>query len=194
MVDKNHMDKNFLDDVKPEVVTEINNIRSSKKASSALRASLQRMKKYQPTIQLALNAESVPDDLLVIPLVESGYQPLEENRNPVLAAGIWQIVPETAKHFGLVVNKNRDDRLNTQLSTKAAIAYLKSNYAQFKDWKLALVAYEIGEDNTERLIKETGSRDPWVLASSASAPKELKRFLTMLDAALIIMHNPSLVQ
>lgn len=193
LVQEKHINKNFLVEVKPEVVNEINNIRNSEQARSVMYESLQRMKQYQPIIQKMLKEEVLPNDLLVIPLVESGYQPLEQKKNPILAAGIWQIIPETAKRLGLIVNNNRDDRLNTELATKAAISYLKANYAQFQDWKLALVAYEIGEKNTDRLMKETGSRDVWVLANASSAPKQLKKFLIRLESSLIIMHNPSLV-
>ena len=193
MIKKSHLDKDFQVSVTPEVVNEINNIRSSEQARSFIRESLQRMKKYQPIIQEALNKKSMPNDLLIIPLIESGYQPLDQSKNPMLAAGIWQIIPDTAKRLGLVINKNRDDRLNTQLSTEAAITYLTMNYNQFHDWKLASIAYEIGEKNTDRLIKQTGSRDAWVLANTSSAPTSLKKFVAMFDALLIIMHNPSLV-
>jgi len=193
MIKKSDLDKDFQVTATPEVINEINNIRSSNQARSFMHESLQRMNNYKPVIQAALNKESMPTDLLVIPLVESGYQPLDQSKNNLLAAGIWQIVPSTAKRFDLTINHHRDDRLNTQLSTKAALSYLKANYAQFQDWKLASIAYEIGAINTERLIKETGSRDAWVLARSPFAPGDLKRFLAMLDAELIIMHNPSLI-
>ena len=55
------------------------------------------------------------------------------------------------------------------------------------------MAYEIGAITTEQLIHATGSRDAWTLARSPAAPKELTRFLATLDAAIIIMHNPTLL-
>jgi soluble lytic murein transglycosylase-like protein len=136
----------------------------------------------------------MPNELLAVPLVESGYKPLDQSKNPVLAAGIWQIVPTTAKLFGLIINTTRDDRLNTSLSTKAALAYLNATHTQFNNWRLAIIAYEIGEDTTKKLIKKVGSRDAWVLARSTIAPKSLKKFLAMFDAELIIMYNPSLIK
>jgi hypothetical protein len=83
--------------------------------------------------------------------------------------------------------------MDTKLSTKAALDYLQQTHDQFGNWKLAFVAYEIGEKNTDRLIKETNSRDAWVLAHSPSAPESLKKSIAMFDAAMIIMHNPSLI-
>lgn len=193
IIKQSHLDKHFQITATPEVVSEINNIRNSDKARLSIHQSLKRMKKYQPFIQEELQKKGMPNDLLVVPLVESGYRPLDQSKNPVLAAGIWQIIPETGKHFGLIINEKQDDRLDTTLSTKAALIYLNANYQQFNDWRLAVIAYEIGENNTDQLIQKTGSRDAWVLARSSSAPENLKKFVAMFDAALIIMHNPSLI-
>jgi hypothetical protein len=49
---------------------------------------------------------------------------------------------------------------------------------------------KLGEQQTAALIEKTGSRDPWVLARSPAAPEELKNYLAMLGASVIIMHNP----
>lgn len=193
IIKQSHLDKSFQITATPEVVNEINNIRNSDKARSSIHQSLQRMKKYQPFIQEALQKKGMPNDLLVVPLVESSYQPLDQSKNPALAAGIWQIIPETGKRLGLVINEKQDDRLDTALSTKAALTYLNANHEQFHDWSLAVIAYEIGENNTDQLIQKTGSRDAWVLARSSAAPENLKKFVAMFDAALIIMHNPSLI-
>jgi len=133
----------------------------------------------------------MPNQLLVLPLVESGYN--VEAKSAMLATGIWQFIPSTAKNFDLTVTSQRDDRLDTQLSTQAALSYLKALYSQFHDWKLAVIAYEIGEKNTEKLINTIGSRNAWVIARSPSAPKDLKKFLSMFEASVIIMNNPELV-
>jgi membrane-bound lytic murein transglycosylase D len=158
---------------------------------------LERMKNYQGQVQAGLKKSDLPSDLLAIPLIESGYRPLHESVNPVQAAGIWQIIPSTAKRFGLVVDANRDDRLDTALSTQAALDYLKFLHTQFHDWKLAVLAYNIGEDQVERLITATGSRDAWVLVRSSHIPEKYKseatNYLAMLDASILIMHQPSLI-
>lgn len=177
----------------PEVVLEINRIRGSEQASSYMRAALGRMQQYKPMIKAQLNNHGLPKELLAIPLVESGYKPLEPSKNIVQAAGLWQIIPSTGKWLGLVINKNRDDRMDATLSTKAAIKYLALVHSQFQDWKLAAIAYEIGEDRTAELIKTVGTRDAWKLARSSVAPKSLSRFLALLDASVIIMQNPSLI-
>lgn len=193
LIKKSNINPSFQVKATPEVVTELNNIRSSEKARFFMKSSLLRMKAYQPVIENLLKEKEMPKDLLAVPLVESGYKPLTQNETPMQTAGIWQFIPATAKTHGLMVSKERDDRLDTPLSTKAALSFLHSNYEQFGDWKLAFVAYEIGEQHTQHLITTTGSHDAWTLARSSAAPVSLKKTLAMFDATLIIMHNPSLV-
>ena len=111
----------------------------------------------------------------------------------MLAAGIWQIMPDTAKRLGLVVSAKRDDRLDTALATKAALSSLNMTHAQFSNWKLAVIAYEYGEEQTDKLVKSVGSHNAWTLARSPIAPTNLKKFVSTFDAMVIIMHNPSLI-
>jgi len=193
LIKKSNLDQSFQIEATPEVVNEINNIRASKQARSFMRESLERMKKYQLVITAALDKKSMPSELLAIPLVESGYQPLNQSKNSVLAAGIWQIIPTTARNYGLVVDKERDDRMNTYLATNAALNYLNALYKQFNNWKLAVMAYEYGEDLIQNRVKENGSTDVKNLAHSANAPKNMKKFNAMFDASVIIIHNPALV-
>ncbi len=197
MIQQSTLNQPFRIKATPEVVAMINKFRHQEKEHTFMSSALERMKLYKPTIQQSLKMHSLPNDLLALPLVESGYRPLEEKVNPVRAAGVWQIIPSTAARFGLVINNKRDDRLDTQLSTQAAITYLNLLYAQFHDWKLAVIAYEIGEGETERLINVTGSRDAWTIARSPSLPKkyknELKNYLALFDASVIILHHPSVI-
>jgi len=193
LIKQSNFNKEFQVSANPEVVNELNNIRSSKQARSYMQASLQRMEKHQPLVETALTKRGMPKDLSVIPLVESGYQQLDESKNPMKAAGIWQIIPSTAKKYGLTVNGKKDQRMDMPLATQAALKLLNEDHTIYNNWKLAFVAYEIGEEKTDALIKATGSRDAWVLANSPKAPPSLKKILATFDAQLIIMHNPSLI-
>lgn len=179
--------------ITPEVVTEINRIRNSEQARSYMQAALKRMKQYQPYIEAALKKNTIPNDLLALPLIESGYQPLEQSQNRLHAAGIWQFIPSTAKTYGLVINGSRDDRLNTERSTNAAVQFLNALYEKYHDWKVATIAYEYGDKLTDQLIQKTSSRDAWKLAHSSAAPKELKTFLATYDATVLIINHPQLI-
>jgi membrane-bound lytic murein transglycosylase D len=177
----------------PEVLHEVNYMRRNDRARSYMHLSLERMNQDKPFLESELKNTDIPNDVLALSIVESGYRPLEENKNGVPAAGIWQIIPSTAKYLGLVVTSLRDDRMNTKLATAAALNYLNEMHKRFEDWKLAVIAYEYGENETNRLIHTIGSRDAWTIARSPVAPKKMKKYLAMFDASVIVMHNPTLV-
>lgn len=194
VVKQSHLNVNIT----PEVVTEVNRIVTNPEVKAAFKQAFHNMQTYKPYISEQLSKNGMPKELLALPLVESGYKPLPQSENPVNAAGIWQFIPSTAKSFGLVINKKRDDRLNTHLSTQAAIAYLQALYGQFNDWKLAVIAYEIGEKNTDSLVKATGANDPWELIRLAKDihiidTKELSHFFASYEAATILINNPVLL-
>lgn len=183
--------------VEPEVVHALNEFRNNPQKNVSLQQALQRFKEYQPQVAAQLKSKQVPLDFLAMPLIQSGYRPLEESKNPVHAAGIWQIIPTTAHNLGLVVNGQTDERLNTARATNAAATYLKALYAQFRSWKLAALAYEIGEKHTAQLIQTTGSRNAWQLARSYKLEPGLRRalisYLANFDAAVIVLQNPGII-
>ncbi len=175
----------------PEVTAELTNIRHNEEARVRVQTALKRMQSYHTYLSAQLKNAAMPAALLALPFVESGYN--INATGPAATAGIWQFIPSTAKKFDLVIDGSRDDRMNLQLDTQAALSYLKLLHAQFHDWTLAMIAYEIGETHTEKLIQEVGSRDPWVLARSPQAPQELKKFLAMITASVLIINDPDLI-
>jgi membrane-bound lytic murein transglycosylase D len=178
--------------ITPEIMTEINVIRGNAEARTHMLSSLQRMQQYKNYIATQLQNKGMPQDLLALPLLESGYN--MNAKSPImLTAGIWQFIPNTAKNYNLIINDKRDDRLDTQLSTQAALNYLSALHSQFQDWQLAVIAYEYGEKQTEGFIQKIGSRDPWILARSPKAPADLKKFLAKYNASVIIMNHPELL-
>lgn len=197
LIRESNLNSEFHITANREVIDKINWLRSNKKAKKFMLLSLDRMKTYQPYIKEQLQKYAMPNDLLAVPLVESGYRPLPQSNTPMQAAGIWQLIPSTAERFGLVVNQEKDQRLETEASTQAALTLLSLLYKQFHDWKLSVLAYTIGEQETERLIKASGSRDAWTLMRSPHVSNEYKKevtdYLAMLDASIIIMHNPALI-
>jgi len=192
-ISKAQIDPTMKITAEPEIILEINHIQKSPSARKKIRESLARMTQYQIGIEAQLEKNSIPKDFLAMPLIQSGYRELNESQNKVRAAGIWQIVPSTAINLGLVVNKNEDQRMNTQQSTKAAIQYLSDLYNQFHDWKLVVLAYEYGEQTIKNLIKKSGATNAWNLARSEYAPKEMSSYLAKFDSVVIMIRNPSLI-
>ena len=194
IITHSNLDTQFEITATPELVAEINKIRNDNESREELNMTLQRMQPYQPEFSQALEKHKLPTDLLAIPFIESGYQQLTPEVNPVQAAGIWQIVPTTGKKYGLRVDANNDERMNPTLATQAAINYLTKLHNQFGSWKLAVIAYEYGENQIADLVTAGHSHNAWTLATSSDAPKNLKEFITKFDAAVVIMHNPTIIQ
>jgi membrane-bound lytic murein transglycosylase D len=79
------------------------------------------------------------------------------------AGGPWQFMPYTARDYGLVVNKNYDERRDYIKSTHAAARYLLTLYKQMHDWLLVIAAYNGGPGRVFDAMKKSGSKDFWVL-------------------------------
>ncbi len=107
-----------------------------------------------------------------IPEIESGYDP--KAVSPKGAAGLWQLLPETARSFGLKVEGDIDERFDPVKSTKAALRYIKYLKDKFGDWIKVVVAYNWGEGNLMRLGEFSPDRDMNKL------PKETRNYVTKL--------------
>lgn len=144
------------------------------------RASLRRLEAYRPMIQRVFREEGLPPELMWIGLVESGYNPAA--KSPRNALGIWQLIPATAKTFGLNLDQ-RDERADPEKSTYAAARYLKFLYARFGDWALTLAAYNAGERRVQNAIERTQDRDFWRLSNSGLLPRETQAYVPAVLAA-----------
>jgi hypothetical protein len=91
----------------------------------------------------------LPSWVSYIPLVESGYNPRAVS--PKGAAGLWQLMPETARRYGLRVDGDVDERFDPVRSTHAALRYIRHLLEEFGRWDLVLVAYNWGEGNARKL-------------------------------------------
>ena len=111
------------------------------------------------TIQQILVKRGLPAGLMYLAIVESELKNSATSR--VGAAGIWQLMPETARSLGLQVNGKTDQRRHTHQSSVAAAGYLKALYKQFDDWLLVVAAYNCGAGNVYKAIKLSGSREFW---------------------------------
>jgi soluble lytic murein transglycosylase-like protein len=130
---------------------------------------------YPNTLARILAEERVPIELLAVALVESGFNPLA--LSPKGARGIWQLMPATAQRYGLTVEPMNDHRTSPEHSTRAAARYLRDLYRQFGDWKLALAAYNWGEDKVQRVINRTGIRDFDELTRRGLLPLETRKYV-----------------
>lgn len=128
----------------------------------------------------SLAAESVPEALLAVGWVESRFDP--QAISPRGARGIWQLMPATARRYGLVVGPGRDERTDPARSTRAAARHLADLQRQFGDWLLALAAYNAGAERVEAAITRAGSRNFWGLR--ALLPAETRDYVPAVLAAI----------
>ena len=113
---------------------------------------------YFPIIEQYLKMYNLPDDLKHVIIVESHANPHATSHCG--AKGLWQMMPETARRYGLVVNAQQDDRKDPRKSTEAAIQYLSYLYNFLnKDWTLAIAAYNCGEGRVKKAIRQANSYD-----------------------------------
>jgi membrane-bound lytic murein transglycosylase D len=111
-----------------------------------------------------LGRRNLPGEFAMLPYVESTYRPVASHGDR--AAGMWQIVPDTAREAGLVVNTDYDGRLDAFASTNAALDLIEHYRLEFADWRLADMAYNSGEFRVRKLL---GERDARALSASELA-------------------------
>src|SRR5690606_12401880 len=95
----------------------------------------------------------LPLDLKYLPIVESGFTNATSHAG---AAGYWQLMPATAREYGLVVNDVVDERLDINKATEAACKQLRSYYASLGVWALTLAGYNFGIGNISKAMKKQG--------------------------------------
>ncbi|MDA9571929.1 lytic transglycosylase domain-containing protein [Flavobacteriaceae bacterium] len=144
---------------------------------------LKRANKYFPTIEKILEEEGVPNDFKYLAVIESA---LENVRSPKGAKGFWQIMPNTAKEYGLEVNSNVDERYHIEKSTRVASAYLNKAKKRLGSWTLAAASYNRGMYGTDRLLEKQIADNYYDLLLN----NETSRYVFRILAIKEIMSNP----
>ena len=135
-----------------------------------------------PTFASILREKGLPASLVSIAEVESGFNP--RALSPKGARGLWQLMPTTARRYGLLVERHLDERIDPVKSTFAAAEYMKDLYTRFQDWPLALAAYNAGENRVEQALQRVGAQDFWTLQRQAALPDETLRYVPAVLARL----------
>jgi membrane-bound lytic murein transglycosylase D len=120
------------------------------------RAGVVRSGAWKPYIQKVLEERGLPPELVVLPHVESSYDPTAYSR--VGAAGMWQFMPSTGVRY-LRIDHVVDERRDPFLSTHGAVRLLADNHAVLGTWPLALTAYNHGVGGMRRAVAQLGTTD-----------------------------------
>lgn len=151
---------------------DVSPVQGSEEISASSRA-IKRAETLKPFILSILREERVPDFLMAVVLVESRARGDAYSRKG--AAGLWQLMPDTARDYGLTVSGKRDDRYDLLLATRAAARHLRRLFQVFGDWELVLAAYNYGEGRLQKKLIASRTFSQMVLRGTL--PDETKRYV-----------------
>lgn len=149
---------------------------------------LSRSGKYLELMQEILKTKNLPEDIVFLSLIESGFNPYAYS--VARAVGPWQFIASTAKRYGLVIDWWRDERRDPIKSTEAAANYLRDLYEMFGSWNLAMAAYNAGEGKILKALNRSKSDDYWALLKTRHIKRETKSYVPHFIAASMIAVNP----
>ncbi|WP_299732699.1 lytic transglycosylase domain-containing protein [uncultured Endozoicomonas sp.] len=147
-----------------------------------------RIQSYQQFIILKVQERGLPSELALLPLIES-----ELNLNAhssARAKGLWQLMPRTARAYGLEVSILDDERVDLEKSTAAALDYIQDVHGKTNDWLLTFAAYNAGLYRVKKLVNQSKQNYTlngfWVL----DLPGETRRHVAKLLALSQIVRRP----
>jgi membrane-bound lytic murein transglycosylase D len=136
--------------------------------------------KFVPKLKTIFAAEGVPSALVWLAEVESGFD--VGARSPVGAVGMFQLMPATAKDFGLSLLPF-DQRKQVVPAARASARYLRQLHDQFADWRLAVAAYNSGPGTVSRLLKRYQTTSYERIAPHLSA--ETQMYVPKVEATIL---------
>jgi peptidoglycan lytic transglycosylase D len=145
---------------------------------------LKRSRRYLPYIERMLKENNMPEDLKYMAIAESALLPHAGSKKG--AIGFWQILPDTGRRYGLIIDDTMDERRNIFPSTRAAIAHLKALHELMGSWTLSAAAYNMGEEGLEAEIMVQHTRDYYRLY----LPLETQRFIFRIISVKLILSEP----
>lgn len=147
---------------------------------------LQRAGRYRPMIRRILREEGVPEELLYLGMIESGFNPYA--RSYARAVGIWQFIYSTGRAYGLRRSWWYDERRDPEKATRAAARHLKDLHERFNNWYLAIAGYNFSPGKIERRIRRYKNVDEfWELPR---LPRQTRNYVPTFIAATLMAKNP----
>jgi membrane-bound lytic murein transglycosylase D len=140
---------------------------------------------YFPIFEEILDKYNLPLELKYLSIIESALNPRAISRAG--ATGMWQFMYGTAKSMKMEVNSLVDERRDIIRSTEKAAQYLKQLFDLYKDWNLAIAAYNCGPGNINKAIARSGNKtDYWSIYYRL--PRETRGYVPAFIAASYVMN------
>jgi len=169
-----------LEPESPETRRWITFLRVERAAQTA--AALNNARIYVPGFKRVFARHGVPEDLVWLALIESSFR--YDPTSPTRAQGMFQFKKETARAFGLRVDRRVDERNEPQKAVRAAARYLVYLHEKFRDWDLVLAAYNLGEGDLRRTMQRHGAKS-WE-AVYPFVREETQNYVGKVKAAAVI--------
>jgi soluble lytic murein transglycosylase-like protein len=165
----------------------------------AVREVYQRKVKYWPIVVREFRALELPEVMGYVAWTESRFDP--QARNPSGARGMWQMVPVTARQYGLRIDGKVDERTDVNKQTRAAARHLANLLAEFGEdaFMLAMASYNRGENGVRRVLHKIAqtpggfkkqNRDFWHLYRMKLLPSETMEYVPKILAAAVVCSSP----
>lgn len=140
--------------------------------------------KLKPLMEPVLKEYGVPEDFIFLAAAESGFRNVV---SPSKAVGVWQLLEETGKIYGLEINGEVDERYHFEKSTAAACKYLKQAYEKFGSWTMAAASYNMGMSGLSETSRKQKATDYYDLMLNTETSRYVFRILALKE----IIRNPA---
>ncbi|MEM7194996.1 MAG: LysM peptidoglycan-binding domain-containing protein [Pseudomonadota bacterium] len=120
---RQHLARLFKNRSARQIRSSAKNIRCQSGVRNGFVAGLKRFQHYSGMVDAVISKAGLPEELRYLPFVESSYNPAAYSKAG--AAGMWQIMPKTARVLGLELNATIDERLDPEAATRAAALYFQ---------------------------------------------------------------------
>lgn len=155
-----------------------------------LKDAVNRAAPYIYYVYAQVRKRDLPTELVLLPIIESGYNPSATNSSSG-AAGLWQLMTSTARGYGVHQDRGFDGRREISSSTNAALNYLTYLRSFFGgDWLLAIAAYDTGEGNVQNAIRHNTQEDKNTHFWALPLASETRSYIPRLLALAAIVKNP----
>ena len=180
-----HFAKMTLEAPENALITRYMNQYTSPDGIKYLSAVMKRSVLYREYIMKEIERQEVPECLLYLPVIESGFSTTAVSRSG--ATGVWQFMKNSMGGYGIRANEWMDERKDPWITSVAAIRKLKENYNDLGDWYLALAAYNCGLGATRIAVKKAGVADYWYLCQKGFLKSETVQYVPKFIAISTIL-------
>lgn len=152
------------------------------------RTMVRRATPFLPMMKQTLQRHDLPDYFAYIPMVESAFR-VHASHPGSGARGLWQLMPATARGFGLRVSSHVDERLDPKRATQAAARYLQKLQVRFgrQSPLHVLAAYNHGDTNLAKAMRRHQTRDIWRLYTNRHLPYQTREYLVKMVTLWVVM-------